>query len=225
MSHRLQNYINKAINFEEQGKLIHALQFYNKAFNIDHDNKYVIIRIVGIYEKLEKFKAVEDFMERLLEEKQDDDLLLFFAQFLLRAKNYEKALDNLTLVSEREDPVKGFLMGICYFNLSDFEIAKLKFEEFIENNLNSELITEAYLYAAKSNLELKYYEDALYQLKESEKISSINWELHFVFAKLYFMRGMFYHAKESIDKSLKLDDKNKLIQKWSKKIETKLKTE
>lgn len=215
--------MKRAEEFEDQKKFFHALQFYDKASKEEPDNKLLIVRKAGLYEKIDKVDAAIKFMDSFIEsESYDDDIILFYGQFLIRNFEYEKAVDVLALTSVGEKHASTFLLGLAYYNLEDYDIAKIKFEEFVKENKTSELLPEAYLYLAKSNMELGFYDLAFENLRQSENLSGVNWELYLIFAKLYYSKEMYLHAKESLDKAYKLNGDKKIIDELSELISKKI---
>ncbi|MBI9071964.1 MAG: hypothetical protein JEY94_10215 [Melioribacteraceae bacterium] len=218
-----QDLIKSAAAFEDNGKFFHALQFYDKASKEDPNNKLLIVKKAALYEKIDRLDSAIKFMDSFIEsESYDDDIILFYGQFLIRNFEFEKAVDVLALTSSDEKLASTFLIGLSYFNLKDFGIAKIKFEDFVENNKSSDLLPEAYLYLAKTNIELGKDNEALDNLKNSEKLSGMNWELYLIFAKIYYLKEMYLHAKDSLEKASRLNGDKNLIEELSNMLTQKI---
>ncbi|MFH1194583.1 MAG: tetratricopeptide repeat protein [bacterium] len=211
--------LRKATQFEKEGKYLHAIQIYLQMFELPEYKRSATLRLASIYDKLNNFQSSVSIIEKYLdEEPHDDEIRKFFAQILIRNFHYDKALDVLSALPRTEHNDIFYLMGVSNFHLMNFEIAKINFEDFIAKNKTSELVPESYLYIAKANIELGNLDEALRSAKSSEWFLNRNHELYLTLATIYYYKEMYFHAHESILKSLKLNPKEPGIKSMAGKI-------
>ena len=214
--------IKKAIEFEEEGKYLHALNIYRSLLFEQPDNKILVIRLSDVYDFLQNKKAAFEVLESYIKTNPDDnDVCLYLGEYLIKNSEFEKATDVLTFVDGEFKGVADYMIAVSYFNLGEYEISKLNFEQFIGKNKGSNLIPDAYVYMAKSLMELDQIDEALEMMKECEKIFSLKWEIHLVFAQIYYKKEMYFHAYESIKNAIKLES-NLTIFEWAGKISLKM---
>ena len=215
--------LKSALDFEKEGKLLHAVQILRPLLEDEKAKRTAGIRLAGIYEQLKNISAASTILKDYLNEKADDDnVRKFYSHFLIRQSMYEEALEVLSALPVELHLEVYFLLGIANFYLNDFKIAKINFEAFIKNNSKSDLLPEAHLYLAKTNSELEFYDNAMKAAKESEKLFSFNYEVHLTLAIIYYHKKMFYHANDSIKKALSMSEEDPILSEWAGKIFFKL---
>lgn len=209
--------LKEAVELEEEGRFLHALQIYTSLHLDDPANKILIAKLAGIYDKLDNINAATRLLDEYIGENPDDDLVLYYSEFLIRHNMFDKAVDVLSLVSGEHKSIANYMLAISYFNLEEFEIAKINLENFIEQNKGSNLIPDAYIYLGRTYIGLAQFDSALEVLKKAEKIFSLNWELHLVIAQIYYFKEMYFHAYDEIKKAIKLEN-NHEVYEWAGKI-------
>lgn len=215
--------LKSALEYEKEGKLLHAVQVLKPLLNEEHSRRTACIRLAGLYEKLNNVNAASEILRSYLEDKpEDDNVRKFFGQFLIRHSHYEEALDILASLPVELHQEIYFLLGIANFYLSDFKIAKINFETFISKNSRSDLLPEAYLYLAKTFSEMEQFDDAMKIARESEKLFSFNYEVHLTLAVIYYHKKMYYHAKDAVQKALSMSEEDAILLEWAGKIFFKL---
>jgi tetratricopeptide (TPR) repeat protein len=211
--------LRKAAQFEKEEKYLHAVQIYLQLYDLPEYRRSVTLRLASMYDKLNNFQSSVSIIEKYLEEQpQDDEVRKFFAQILIHNFHYDMAIDVLSSLPRAEHSDIFYLMGIANFHMSNFEIAKINFEEFIAKNKTSELVPESYLYIAKANIELGNLDEALRSAKSSEWFFNRNYDLFLTLATIYYYKEMYFHAHESILKALKLNPKEPAIKGMAGKI-------
>ena len=220
----LENTLKQAQRFEQSGKYLHSLQLYQILLKNPKYKRVATVRLAGAYEKLNRAELAKKILQEYMAEPNDDEeVRKLYVHFLIRHSYYEEALDALSLISRETNPEIYFLMGVANFNIDEYDIAEINFTEFISNNSKSDLIPEALLFLAKTQIKLNKLNPALIAAKKSADIYFQNHELHYVIAQIYFMKGMNYHAYESIRNSIKINKDDLSIQKCAGKILLKLK--
>lgn len=209
--------LKKAIELEDGGHFLHALQIYKTLHLEDPKNKILIAKLAGIYDKLGNIDASVKLLDLYIAEDPDDDLVLYFSEFLIRHELYDKAVDILSLVSGEHKSIANYMLALSYFNLEEYEIAKINLETFIDENKGSNLIPDAYIYLGRAFIGLAQFDAALATLKKAEKIFSLNWELHLVIAQIYYFKEMYFHAYDEIKKAIKLESNSEIFS-WAGKI-------
>ncbi|OGU54330.1 MAG: hypothetical protein A2V66_14220 [Ignavibacteria bacterium RBG_13_36_8] len=211
--------LKTALDYEKEGKLLHAVQVLKPLLKENQIRRTACIRISGIYEQLNNFRAAANVLEEYLNEKpEDDNVRKFFGHFLIRHSYYEEALDVLSSLPVELHNEIYFLLGIANFYLNNYKIAKINFESFIKKNIKSDLLPEAYLYLAKVNSEMELYDEALKAARNSEKLFGFNYEVHLTLAIIYYQKKMYYHANDSVKKTLSLNDEDAIAFEWAGKI-------
>jgi len=219
IDHRAQYKLKTAREFEAQSKPLHAIQIYLLLINDYPDYTEPYYRLAEIYENLGKLNNAINLFEKISKIKPDDkDVNLYYAQFLIRSAKWEKAIKIFSLISSDEEPIVFYFTGYAYFMLKDFEFAKVNFLSFIISDEQPEIIQEAYLYLAKVEIELKEFENALRYAKKAEVLFSDYWELHVIYAQIYFNQDMTNHAIKSVEKAIRFNSREPAVFVWAGKI-------
>lgn len=209
----------KAEQFFNEKKYLHAIQIYQSLLDLPHLKRKAVIKLIEIFGIQNQFdSAVNVFKRYLSEEENDEDMLTFYAQFLIKNERYLEAHDVLSSISNDKRPERNFLMGIVNYYLEDYQIAVINFAEFIKRNKKSELLPQAHLFLSKCYLKKNEISLALEHAKESEKIYNQDYEVYSTLAIIFYEKEMYYHALDNIQKSIKLNtgDINSLL--WSGRI-------
>jgi len=219
MDYKAYHKLKKAIDLESSGKNLHALQIYLSITDEYPEFPDPFMKLSELYEKLGNPVAAGSILEKLLKAHPgQNEFSLYYAQFLIRNKKWDEALEALSPIPPEDEPIVSYFLGYTYFIKKDFELARLSLLNFIISDEQPELIMEAFLYLAKVEYELKNDESALKYLKKAEVIYSDYWELHFVRAKIQYRMNMYQHAVKEIEKSLKLKKKDPSVYSLAAKI-------
>ena len=214
---------NQAEQLIQENKYLHAIQVLQSLLLVPEYNRRSVIKLVEIYDLQGQINSASKILNNYLLQNQDDEnIRAYFAHFLIRNEKFNEAHDILSGLSNKHHPEKSFLMGLVNFYLNDFEIALINFTEFISKNKNSDLLPDAYLFKAKCNIEKNDLEEAIYNLNYSIKFDSNNPETYTTFAKVYFLKEMYYHAQEKIKMSIELNPLDLNSLEWSGRIFYKL---
>lgn len=215
--------VNKAVKFEEEGKFLHALQIYRQFIDDEEFGRFSVIKLANIYEKLNKveisIKLIENFISK---NQEDDNVLNYLANLLLRNNKFEKALHVLNRINDDNTYESSFLKGYAKYHLGDYEHAIENFNELIISNTNLELHSDTFIYLAKSYLNLGNLDKAHEAAEKAESFYQNNSELLLTLAIIFYNKEMYLHAHEKVRKALVLSDRSIKVIKWAAKILYKL---
>ncbi len=219
IDHRAQYKLKTARDFEAQNKPLYAIQIYLLLINDYPKFTEPYFRLAEIYENLGKLNSAIDLFEKISNlQPEDKDVKLYYGQFLIRNAKWEKAIEVLSFISSEEEPIVFYFTGYAYFMLKDFELSKVNFLSFIISDEQPEIIQEAYLYLAKIEIELKEFDSALRYANRAEVLFSDFWELHVIYAQVYYNQDMINHAIKSVEKAVRFNSKEPTIFAWAGKI-------
>jgi tetratricopeptide (TPR) repeat protein len=224
LEYRLEYKIKKAVEFEKSGKILHAVQIYNSL--IDENPGYIdsFIRLALLYEKTGHIESVKKTYKKGLKFNPNDTALsLSSGQFFIRNKLWGEAEKVLKNVSPEEEPLVSLLIAYAYFNMEEYEIAKMHLLKFIISDVQPELIHEACLFLAKIEYIFHRFEDALKYIHRAELLLNDFWELHFIKAKILYRQKMYSHSASEIKLAIKLNSEEPELHSWAGKIYIKCK--
>lgn len=214
-----ENNFESGEEFLEQKKYLQAIQVFHSLIHIPQFKRKSVIKLIEIYDAQNQVgAAIKLFEDYLSNHPDDENVRTFYAQFLIRKKKYTDAHDVLSQVSTKNHPEKNFLMGMVNYYLADYDISRINFEEFIRQNKDSELLPEAHLYIGKCYIQIHKLDSALKYLKKSEEFSNQNYEVYLNLSIVYYLKEMYLHALQSVNKSIKLNPSEVANYEWSGKI-------
>ena len=223
IKYQLDYKLKQARDFQAQGKLLHALQFYETVINEHPLFADAYFGVAEVYEQLGNIEpALELLNDFLLSDPENKLVRLFFGQFLLRNSRWEKTIEVLSYILPEEEIVVNFFMGYAHFMLGEYELAKINFISFISRAEQSELFQEANIYLAKTEIKLCNFDNALICAKRADVMYSNYWELNAIYAEIYYNLDMHAHAVTPIEKALKLNPNEPRIFELAGKIYFKL---
>ncbi len=210
--------LDLAEKFEAEGKHLHALQIYKSLSEKEKPSSTAIIKLSLLYEKLGRpevgIKALQSFLEKMPKQTK---VRRFYLQYLIKQKKYGEAISEANLIDKEKDPSVYTLVGLAYYYLNEYKIAKINFEEYI-NSKDKNLLPEAYFYIASCNFKLAKLDEALKYIEKSEKLFSLNPELFLVKGMTYYAKKMYFHAFDALQQAELLDKENILIKELKAKV-------
>lgn len=210
--------LKKAQEYEDKKDLLTPLQIYLSLLDEYPNERVVLVRLVLLYEKMSKVSILTKILDNYIEQNaEDEEMMLFYGDILIRNHFYDKAVDVLTLVAGNQKVTAKYMLSLAYYNLKDYKIAKINFEKFIEQYRGSHLIPNAYVFLAKTLIELNEIDPAYEIIKNAEQIFSLDNELYLVLSQVYYKKEMFFHAYDAIKKSIKLNNKPEAFE-WAGRI-------
>jgi len=211
--------MKSAKEFEVQGKALHSIQIYKSLIDEYPDYYDAYLHLAELYERIGNTGAAKSVFENVFNlQNNEDDIKLYYAQFLMRTSEWENAIDIFKKISVDDEPICSYFVGYLYLLLKDYEAAKVHLLNFVISDEQPELIYDAYFLLAKAEFELNQYDYSLKYLKKAEVLLSDYWELYVQYAKTYFSLSMQNHAIKSIKKAISLNRKESLVYYWAGKI-------
>jgi len=102
--------------------------------------------------------------------------------------------------------------------LLEYELARISFENFVKSGKETEFLQDAFIYLAKTHINLTNFDMALLYAKQAEAFYSNYYELHLLFGIIYYYLKMNAHAVTSIEKTLQLNKSDLSVIEWAGKI-------
>ncbi len=215
----IQHKLEQARDFESQGKYLHSIQIYHSLISEFPDLVHAYLNLAILYEHLGNLKSAEEVFNNIISiVPEDDEMRIYFAQFLIRKMDWTGAVNILNDANPETEPLASFLTGVSYIFLGEFELAKINFLNFVISDEQPELIYEAYLFLAKIELNLKQYDNSLKHIRRAETLYDDYWELYLLYARVYFEQGMSTHSIDNLRKAVRKSGENPLIHYWAGKI-------
>jgi len=212
--HQIDYKLSSANKFIISGKLLHATQLYKKLIEEFPEELEPYFQLAELYQKQNMSKEAEELLSGYINMHNNSiEAHLFLAQIFLKNSKWEKVIEILQSVSTEEEPISLFYLGYSYFMLDDLNYAKNYFENFLKHNHEPELFYESQLFLAKIYLLLENYITALAYAEKSEKFYLNNWELKYIYAKIYLKLKMINFAIDNIESCLKLCKDNYSVYK------------
>jgi tetratricopeptide (TPR) repeat protein len=200
---------NAAMEYEREGKYLHAIQIYSFLLTAPSYKRDAAVQLHKIYESLNNVEHASKVIKSYLDDVPGDfDVRKYYALFLIKHLLYEEAVDQLSYLSPGDIPEVKFLSGINRFFMKEYEAATVDLSDFLTENNSSEYLYDAYFYLAKAHLELNNLEKALEAAREADKIFSRSEELQLLLTKIYLLKGLNFHAFDSISKGLRINNES-----------------
>lgn len=217
--YKVKQKLNAAAEFKSLGKYLHAIQICEQLLIEFPNEPDVYLELASLYKLSGNLNSAFELLERYIENNPSDaNMKLFYGQFLLQNKEWQKAVEILSLIKPEEKSLALFFLGYSYFMIKDYELARINFLSFLSNNGEQEMTHEANIYLAKIEIEMQDFEQALFYAKQSEILYASYWELYLIYAICYYNLGMDTHAVLAIEKSLKLNPKSVVSYEWAGKV-------
>lgn len=198
--------LKKASDFENEGKLLHALQIYYDIIAIERTCTQAYVRLSDLYERLRKPEKAIDLLKNYLEMVgEDTEIRLLLGQMQLKHSLWNEAAETLMMFPHEDQPVSLFFLGFANFMLGDYELAKFNMNAFIEKGPETNLLHEALLISIKCDLGLRLFDDALESLAKAEQKIKDSWEIMKLYGTVYVEKGMYLHAVSYLEKAIKLN--------------------
>jgi tetratricopeptide (TPR) repeat protein len=168
-----QYYFEKAIEYEKNNQTLYAIQIYISLINDIGFKRNSLFRLISIYERYNKINTAIELFQRFLKvHRNDDDVLVFFGNFLIRHSLYLDSIEYLNQVNTVRFPEVYFLLGAAHYNTEELNLAISNFSLLLKKAHSADLHYKANIYLAKSHYSLNDYEKALGFVHDSRKLNS-----------------------------------------------------
>lgn len=171
-----EEYIKQAQEYETQGKISEANEYYLKARKIDSSRYEAKFGLAKTYGWLHKDKLASKYYEELLKQNSDNvDLLGAYANFLKDTKDYVQAMEiyQKLLVQTKDEKYNANIAEI-YFLQQDYKTAMNMYQYIYNKNPANPEIQKAiallYFVTGDFDTSIKFYEKYLAQKQDPESI-------------------------------------------------------
>ena len=135
LKYQVEHKFKTALNFESNGKLLHAVQIYTGLIIDYPDYTEAYFKLAEAYEKSKNIKPAISLLKKFLSsDPENKEVRLFLGQYLLRNSFWEEANNVLSFILPEEEPLVSFFLGYSHFMLEEFELAKINFLNFISRS-------------------------------------------------------------------------------------------
>ncbi len=193
----------QAENFVREGKELFAVQIYKQLLDEKKEPRSTLIRLAHLYEKMKLYDKVSELLENFLAAEKDDEVAFLYGQFLMRIKNFSKAVSVFRELDKTERPDVYYFCAVANYEAGRKNDALESFEKYLQSG-NKRYRDKALFACSKTSYELKDFDRALDCLDEFDKISTAaNGKTQTLYAKIYHAKGLNYYAQDAIEKTLK----------------------
>lgn len=203
----IKDYIKQAQDYEQQGKIKEANEYYLKAENIDSSRFEVKFGLAKTFGWLHNDKLALKYYKQLLNQSPNNfDLLEAYASFLKDTKNYKDSMKiyQYLFMQTRDEKYNSNIAEIYLFQ-GDYKTAMNIYKDIYEKdplNLNTQK-SIAYLYFLTGNFNksIEFYEK--YLSKKQDPDSILNYT-----KSLFYGKRKIEKAKEILETYIKVYPKN-----------------
>ncbi|GAB6283410.1 MAG: hypothetical protein STSR0008_21760 [Ignavibacterium sp.] len=211
--------IQKADIFFEEGKYLHAFQIYYSLIQENPTQYEIYFKYAQCCEKLGNNKtAIELFKKLLVAEEKNREIRLHIGNYFFRNELWDETIETLSYFLPEEEPLASFFIGYSYYMRKEYELSEIAFLNFISFAKDSDFLPDSYIYLTKIYINLKKFSKAMKYAQQAEKFYGNYYELHLLFAIIYYYLGMESHSVSSIEKTMKLNKSDISIFQWAGKI-------
>jgi tetratricopeptide (TPR) repeat protein len=211
--------LKTAKEFEASGKLLHAVQVYKSIIENYPEETAAYFNLADLYEHFDKVdSAIVLLKEFLNHDPENKEVRLFLGQYMMRNEKWREANDVLSYVLVEDEPIVSFFLGYSNFKLKKYKLSRTHFLDFISIEEHSELVQEAYLFLSKIEVALCDFKNALTFAKKAEVLYDNSWELNSIVAVSHFNLGMYAHAISSVEKAIRINQREKSLRELAGKI-------
>jgi tetratricopeptide (TPR) repeat protein len=212
-----------ARHFEDEGKTLHAMQLYlrlTEEYPLEPDAPIALSMLYDTSGKQDQAKSV---LQNALAANPDNIVLRLYAgHYYFKLEEWNETIDILSRFIPEKEPIALFFTAYAYFMIDNLKLAKHYFLLYVQLKEPHDYLRDAFVYLAKIYIHLEEYETALDYTKKAEAIFGGHFEVHFLYAIIYYHLEMFTHAFAEIDKAHKYDRANLQVIEWMGKISLKL---
>lgn len=175
----IEDYLKQAQNYETQGNVKQANEYYLKAYNIDKTRYEAKFGLAKTYGWMHNNKLAMTYYQELLEQTPNNiDLLNAYANYSKDTKNYSKAMEIYQkLLAQTKNEKYNANIAEIYFLQQNYQTSLKLYTDIYNKNPNSPDIQKAiallYFVSGDFNKSIEFYQKYLAQ--KSDKESVINY--------------------------------------------------
>lgn len=216
---KFQEKLKLAASYESLENYLHAIQIYTALINEDESYIDTYISFVSLYERMDRIPEAVKVIDRMVKSNPENEYaFLFSAEFYIHYSYWSKALDIIPKIDCQSFPIVDYWFGICYFNLKEFNSARVYLKNFSIKNIDADYNFGATLLLAKVEYELNNFQIALDYAEKILYFDSENRDLNLLLARIYYKLDMYNHAAQNIEKALKNKKNDSAIIEQAAKI-------
>jgi len=173
---------------EIRGEMGMAVEYAQKAYDLDNSNKWYSMRVAQLHFSLGNFKRASDYFAKIIENEKNIDIKYQYAEALIYAGRSQKAIDMLNEIEIETGkiPEVSLTKHDLYIELADFEAAENELQGLIDEN---PLNLENYLIIADYFLNTNKPIKAESILERARKINPNSGELRVMLADISLKGG------------------------------------
>lgn len=214
-----QEKLDLAASYESLENYLHAIQIYTALLEKDNTFVEIYLRLINLYERTGRIDKAAKVSEKMISvNAKNDYALLMAAEFYMRNSYWEEASHILNELDAADYPYIYYWLGLCYYNLKEYRLAKYPLEYYLENCEIDDWVAYVRILLAKVEFELGNFEASLEHCKNFEYLDSHNWEINLMFAKNYLELDMLTHASIKIEKAFRRKKRKPEILETAAKI-------
>lgn len=195
------------------------MQIYTRLFEEFPLEPSAPIALSSLYEKSGNIeKAKETLLSAISVNPENKVLRLYAGHFFFKQEEWKETVNILSQFIPKEEPIALFFVAYAYFMLENDKLSKHYFLLYMKSQDQPEFIQDAYMYLSKIYIRMGEYETALEYVKKAEQYFSGEYELHLLYAIIYYHLEMLTHALASIEKAHKLEHDNLQVIEWAGRI-------
>lgn len=196
------SYVSLSNAFYYLEKYEEALNYINKALELNNQNTYIFYLKSRVYYAMEKYTEAEKEIDTaVVLDMRNFDNYMMYARILSKKGDFKGAIEKIE-AAEKIDSADQELMlmkGIVYRNLEDFKSALQYFRKVTDNTLRK----EAYLEIGECYLQLNNQNEAMKYFKRAEASGNRLANKHL--ARIYYETGKLDTAVSYYRKALRAD--------------------
>ncbi|MBN4072412.1 tetratricopeptide repeat protein [Crocinitomix catalasitica] len=182
---------------EIRGDMGKAVEYAQKAYDLDNTNKWYSMRLAQLHFSLGNFNRSSDYFAKIIEDEKNIDVKYQYAEALIYAGRPQKAIDMLNEIEVETGkiPEVSLTKHDLYCELEDFEAAEQELQALIDEN---PLDLENYLIIADYFLNTKNPKKAEIILGRAQEINPNSGELRVMLADISLRNGDVSGAFENL---------------------------
>ncbi|MBE2280971.1 MAG: tetratricopeptide repeat protein [Ignavibacteriaceae bacterium] len=210
----LHHKIVQALEFENEGKNLHALQIYTSLIEEYPEFEDAYYLLAELHKNSKNKNLSLQVLEKLIDfAPLNSKAKLFYVNFLLEFKEFDKLSGFINQVDEKDDPAVVFFKGFIAYKMDKFEDSIKEFKKYLQMPGIENFKDETLILLSKIFTKIDRPNDALEYLNKVEVIEN-NFEFFLYRGICSFLTGSTSLARQDLEKALKLNEKDTSVYEW-----------